>query len=253
MIKPFLEIGPVSLRWYSLFIFIAIVLAYLLVNRESRRHKLLKDHIDNLFLIAIPLGIIGGRLYHVVDKWSYYREHLEEIFFIWQGGLGIFGALGLGVIGVYLYCRLQKLSTMRVLDLVTPFLLLGQSIGRLGNYFNSEGFGPPTDLPWKSYIAPGRRPLEYLEANYFHPTYLYESLWDFGGYVILIYLSRKTSTPGLITAGYLIIYGLGRILAETVRLDTWQVNGFKIGYLISITLVLSGVLLYKKYSSRQRR
>jgi phosphatidylglycerol:prolipoprotein diacylglycerol transferase len=237
MPDPDLNIGPLSIRWYSVFLIIGISLAYFLIRRQIRKKNLKLEDFDSLFLLTIICGLFGARLYHVIDYWSYYQLHLTEIFFIWQGGLGIFGALLFGLLAVVWFSRKQKFGLLALLDLVTPYLLLGQALGRMGNYYNQEGYGPPTSLPWGVFI-------EKAQATV-HPTFFYEGLWDAIGSLILIYYQNRLK-KGQVTGLYLTIYGSGRLLAEYWRVDTFAVGDLKIGYGVALFLVLVGLYLYLK-------
>lgn len=232
----YLAIGPISIRWYTVILIIAILLPYYLIRKKSSEFKIKPEEIDNLFLITIPLGIVGARLYHVIDKWSYYQNHLLEVVYLWQGGLGIFGGLFVGGLFSWYYCQKKKIDWLNLLDLITPYLLLGQAVGRVGNYFNFEGYGPLTILPW-GVVINGQR---------VHPTFFYEALWDFVGFLVLLVFSKTNLKKGLLTSGYLIIYGSGRILTEYFRIDTATVGSLKIGYLLGACLLLAGLNLALK-------
>lgn len=229
---------------YGLFISLATLFGFLYAKKRASLFKIPTKEMDNLFLIVLPLSLIGARLYHVFDKWSFYSGHPESFLYVWKGGLGILGALFGGLLGVILYWFFTKrFSLTSLLDLLAPSLLLGQAIGRFGNYFNQEGFGPPTSLPWGIYIDPARRPYSWQNFEKFHPTFFYEALWDFFGFLIIVSLEKKLiKKPFSLTAFYLIIYGLGRFLIEFFRFDTASIMGIKVAQMISFLMIFIGLI-----------
>lgn len=249
MVDPFFQLGPFSLRWYTVFLILAIFLPFLLLRKFASRYSLKNHHLDNMLLLAIPAGIVGARLYHVLDEWGYYQHRLNEIFYLWQGGLGIFGGLLVALLVVWYYCRINRISLTVVLAVISPFLLLGQAIGRVGNYFNQEGFGPPTEMFWGVYISPQNRPDRFKSAEYFHPAYFYEAAIDLVGVIILGYLFYKKVSAKFLVAGYLIFYGMGRLVSEYFRFDTAVISGVKMGYLVAGSFVLVGLFLLFKFTT----
>ena len=234
---------------YGLILASVVFLGYFLAKKRSKLYKFPLDHLDNLFFLSVPLAIVGARIYHVVDKWSFYAQNPKQIFLIWQGGLGIFGAIILGFAGIATYYFLVKkdFSLAFFLDLIAPSLLLGQALGRLGNFFNQEAFGPPTNLPWGIYIDQNKRPAEWQSLERFHPTFFYELIWDLVGAAVLFFLAKKLKDkPGAILSLYLIIYGLGRFWVEIFRFDTFQIGQFKIAQMLSLVFIIAGTILAKK-------
>ncbi len=187
-------------------------------------------------------GLIGARIYHVIDLWSFYKENLGGIFDIGNGGLGIFGAILGAAIATFAYSRMKKSSWLLITDTLALAAPLAQAIGRWGNFFNMEGFGSPTNLPWKIFISQIKRPEIFVKDLYFHPLFLYESLLDLMLCWILIRFAKQSKT-GEITAVYLLGYGIIRLFMETMRLDTWIVGGFKMGYLFSLFCILGGMAI----------
>lgn len=249
MVSPTFYLGPFSIHFYTIFFVFAVLLSYLLIRRTAAKFQIKVNDIDNLLIIIVPLGIIGARLYHVIDKWSYYQNHFNQIFYLWQGGLGIFGGLGAALIGAWFYCRIKKIDLLNLLDLTSVYLLLGQGIGRFGNYFNQEGFGPPTDLPWKVFIFPDNRPPQFKSFEYFHPAFFYEAAVDLIGFLFLVWLLKKEPKKGVLLGACLIIYGFGRLLAEIFRLDTAKFGEIKAGYLICLVLILTGLFLIGRFTT----
>ncbi|MEA1958749.1 MAG: prolipoprotein diacylglyceryl transferase, partial [Chloroflexota bacterium] len=183
------NIGPIAIHWYGIMLVIAIIAATFLARWEAKRYGDEPDHIIKMLLIAVPLGFIGARLYHVIDKWDYYSSYPLEIF--GGAGLGIFGAVIGGAIGLLIYTKWKKLGTLHWMDICAPAVILAQAIGRWGNYFNQEVYGKPTDLPWAIYIAPANRVTGYESFEHFHPLFFYESMLNLIGCVLLLWIGRK--------------------------------------------------------------
>src|SRR5262245_55981912 len=180
------EIGPLVVRWYGILMALAIVVGLWLGHREAKREGLPADDIISASQWAILAGLLGARIYEVIFNWDYYGQYPAKIVAVWEGGLAIHGGLIVGpLVGAFLAWR-WRLPILRGLDVAAPSIAIGQAIGRWGNFFNEEAFGRPTTLPWKLYISPGHRPPGFGQYEYFHPTFLYESLWDFGVFVLLV-------------------------------------------------------------------
>jgi phosphatidylglycerol:prolipoprotein diacylglycerol transferase len=193
---------------------------------------------------AIP----AARLYYVLFQWSEYSQHPERIIAIWQGGIAIHGAIIGGIIAALIFARLKKISFWQLTDLVAPSLILGQAIGRWGNFFNSEAFGRPTDLPWKLYIPPDRRPVDLVNFEYFHPTFLYESLWNLMVFALLLTLffralSKQSSLKvGTLFLVYGIAYSLGRFWIEGLRTDSLMLGPLRMAQMVSLGGMTLGLL-----------
>lgn len=243
------EVGPIAVRWYGLLIasavLIGVTLSQYLAKRRGINPELLADLAIWLVIGAIPCA----RLYYVLFEWQEYASRPEDIIAIWKGGIAIHGAIIGGTIATLIFARIKNISFWQLTDLVAPSLILGQAIGRWGNFFNSEAFGKPTDLPWKLYIPPRYRPVELINFEYFHPTFLYESLWNIGVFIILIYLffwGLKKShhlRVGTLAAMYLIGYSLGRVWIEWLRTDSLMLGPLKIAQVISLGAIALGMLI----------
>lgn len=242
MISGF-DVGPFSLKFYGVVIALAIFTAWATSRRRAIKYKIQSERIDELLLVIVPAGVVGGRLYHVFSSWTYYGWHLPEIFAVWQGGLGIFGALIFGTAAVYFFAKRKGIDVVNLLDLLAPSVLLAQAIGRWGNFFNQEAFGPPTALPWGIYIDPANRPEVYFNQQYFHPTFLYEFLWDLVFALVVFKLAKKLKR-GQAFALYLIFYSLGRLIVEPMRFDTWIVGGVKVAIVLSLVALAFGLSLF---------
>jgi len=228
-------VGPLPVRWYGILVATAIGVGFWLADRQARAARLPVDRLLSAAQWAVIAGFVGARLYEVVFNWEYYGRHLDKIAAVWEGGLAIHGGLIAGaLVGVALAAS-WRLPVLRCLDVVAPSLAVGQAIGRWGNFFNEEAFGYPTALPWRLSVSPDHRPPGYEAFESFHPTFLYESLWDFGLFLALVlWLRPRTrARPGTLFFSYVGLYSLGRALIETLRLDSFWMGGFRVAQLAS--------------------
>lgn len=237
-------LGPLTVRWYGLLIAMALLICILLAVRLAKKRGLEEGKIYDLALWAAIGGIVGARLYDVFFiAWDYYQYNLLDIFKIWQGGLAIHGAVIGGLTVLLVAARIKKISFWPLLDLFVV-LPLGQAIGRWGNYFNQELFGRPTDLPWGIPIDAANRPSQYLDQQYFQPTFLYESLLNLVLFGILLFAFKKKSSPGVIFCLYLVGYGLIRIFTEFIRIDeTTLLFGIRLPQLVSGIVIVAALIL----------
>lgn len=243
-----LQIGPLSLRWYGFLIACAVIIGLNLSQWLAPKRNLNPDLLNDLIIWLVIGAIPGARLYYVLFEWSRYAQHPASIIAIWQGGIAIHGALIGGTLATLFFVRRHHLSFWNLLDVLAPSVILGQVIGRWGNFFNSEAFGSPTNLPWKLYIPPANRPFALANYDYFHPTFLYESLWNLGIFTILLTLffyglhhPGKLKT-GAIACCYLVGYSLGRVWIEGLRTDSLMLGPLKMAQVISLTLMAIGGL-----------
>lgn len=239
-------LGPLFLRWYGLLLGIGAALAFWITFRLARRQNIPENDVLNLGALAVLIGFLGARFYHVLNEPSYYWHHPAEILQVWHGGLAIHGGLLTGLITILVYCRRKGLHLWAITDLIAPGLVLAQAIGRWGNYFNQELFGRPTNLPWGIPIDPAYRPANESTSTYFHPTFLYESLWNVGVFVLLFALARRTENrrlpDGVVTMLYLGLYSLGRFGTELLRIDDVPIiAGLRLPLLVSGALVLAAL------------
>jgi prolipoprotein diacylglyceryl transferase len=207
---------------------------------------------------AVPFGIVGGRIYHVISTPGPYfgsGGHPLNAFKIWEGGLGIWGAIALGTVGALIGARRHHVSFVTYLDAVAPGVLVAQAIGRLGNYFNQELFGRPTDVPWALRIDPQFRPEGYTQFATFHPTFLYELLWNLAGAALIIYLDKRLDLRGGRTFWlYVIVYVTGRFWIETMRIDTAvRVDGLRINVWVSMVVLTLAIVMFVLLGARQKR
>jgi phosphatidylglycerol:prolipoprotein diacylglycerol transferase len=248
------QLGPLVVRWYGILMATSIVVGLWLSHREARREGLPADDIISAGQWAILAGLVGARLYEVAFNWDYYGRFPGKIVAVWEGGLAIHGGLIAGpLVGAWLAHR-WRLPVLRGLDVAAPSIAIGQAIGRWGNFFNEEAFGRPTDLPWKLYISPPQRPPGFGQYEYFHPTFLYESLWDAGVFALLaVWLRpRWQDRPGALFFGYVGLYSLGRFLIEAIRLDSFWLGNLRVAQVASVIGVLVAVLGVSIVSRRAR-
>lgn len=230
----------------ALAIFIGYLVAYSLYKKYYDPEK--AKYITEISPYLILIGIVGARLYYCCVNFSYYIKHPIEIFYIRQGGLSIHGMILAGIIALYIFSRKYIMKFSQLADTFLCGSILAQSIGRWGNFFNSEAFGLPTSLPWKLYIPPSHRPIEYINFEYFHPTFLYESILDFLIFLILLICFKKLSkNSGTTACVCLILYSLARIFVEAYRIDSvLSIKGYPIAQIVSVlTIFLSSLLLIK--------
>lgn len=239
-----IQLGPISIRWYGILMATAIGVGFWLAHREASAEKLPADDILRVAQWAVVAGLIGARLYEVIFNWDYYGQYPSKIIAVWEGGLAIHGGLIVGpLVGVYLAWR-WRVPIWRSLDVAAPSVAIGQAIGRWGNFFNEEAFGRPTDLPWKLYISPSHRPAPFAQDEFFHPTFLYESLWDLGVFLVLVLWLRPAlrNRPGALFFSYVGLYSVGRFAIESLRLDSFWLDGFRVPQLASVAgLIVAAV------------
>ena len=217
------NLGPVPIRAYALCILAGIVVATWWTQRRWVARGGDADDVIDVVMWAVPFGIVGGRVYHVItDPELYFAAGKQPIraLYIWDGGLGIWGAVTVGAVGALIGCRRRGIRLVDFADAVAPGLVLAQAIGRWGNYFNQELYGGPTTLPWALMIDPAHRPLATPEIGLYHPTFLYESLWDVAVAVLLVWAgSRFALRNGRLFALYVAAYTVGRAWIEALRVD----------------------------------
>lgn len=242
------QLGPIALRWYSLLIVSAILIGMTLSQYLAKRRRVNPDLLADLALWLVVAAIPCARLYYVLFEWKNYAQNPGEIIAIWHGGIAIHGAIIGGTIAALIFARLHKISFWQLADLVAPSLILGQAIGRWGNFFNSEAFGSPTNLPWKLYIPYANRPPDLKQFEYFHPTFLYESLWNLMVFAMLLSLffwglrHAGRLKVGTLILTYLIAYSSGRFWIEGLRTDSLMVGPLKMAQLISLVAIALGLL-----------
>lgn len=241
------ELGPIQVYWYGLIIGFGALLGLWLAVRESERRGLHKDTFVDLVLIALPLAIIGARTYYVLFQWDYYSQHLADIPKVWQGGLAIHGGLIAAVITGYVFAKVKKLSFWKLADIAAPSIILGQAIGRWGNFMNQEAHGGPVtrDFLESLFLPDFIINQMYINGQYYHPTFLYESLWNFLGFGLLLLLRKVNLRRGELFLSYVIWYSIGRAFIEGMRTDSLMLTEYlRIAQVISIVLIVVAISIW---------
>ncbi|WNS75045.1 prolipoprotein diacylglyceryl transferase [Bacillus sp. DTU_2020_1000418_1_SI_GHA_SEK_038] len=250
MIQPLnpiaISLGPIEIRWYGIIIGVGIALALLLVMREAERRGLQKDLFADLMLWAIPIAIISARIYYVIFQWGYYSQNPGDIIKIWEGGIAIHGALIGAVITAYVFAKKRNVSFWKLTDIAAPSIILGQAIGRWGNFMNQEAHGGEVTRSFLEglYLPEFIINQMYINGTYYHPTFLYESLWNFAGFAILLLLRRVNLRRGELFLSYVIWYSIGRFFVEGLRTDSLMLTEqLRVAQSISIVLIVGAVIL----------
>ena len=224
-----ISIGPLTIHYYGAIIAFGLILGVLYACRRSKDFGLKEDDLIDGVLWVTPFAIMCARAYYVIFRWAEeYAANPISAFYIWQGGLAIYGGVIGAVIGIIVFCKCRKIKPLVVLDVVSLSFLIGQSIGRWGNFFNREAFGAETDVLWKMGLMKANGDIIYV-----HPTFLYESLWNACGLVILHFASKRRKFDGQVALGYMAWYGLGRCMIEGLRADSLYIGPFRVSQLLA--------------------
>lgn len=249
MDKVALDLGPIQIYWYSIFIFLGMLVACFVIYKEAKKRGIDDDFLVNLTFDTIIIGIIGARIYYVIFNLPYYLQNPIEMLEIWNGGLAIHGGIIAGLLFIIYYCKKHEVNILKILDIVVVGLIIAQAIGRWGNFFNSEAYGPITtanhleSLGIPEFIINGM----YILGEYRQPTFFYESVWCiFGFLAMLIIRHYKYLKVGQLTSFYLVWYGIIRFFIEGMRTDSLMLGPLKMAQLVSIVFVISGIVLYLK-------
>ena len=241
-----IKIGFLSIRWYSILILLGFIFGYFLVIKQSKNKNISKPLINDICFNLVIFSIIGARIYYCLFNLNYYGEYPLDILKIWEGGLAIHGGIIFGLLYFVYVSKKRDINLLDLLDLFAPSLAIGQAIGRWGNFFNSEAFGPPTTLNFLNKIHIPQFVIDgmYINHEYHHPTFLYESVGCFIIFVILIILRNRSKTiRGEVISIYFILYGILRFLIESLRTDSLMFFNLKIAQLISIVMIIVGVIV----------
>lgn len=246
IVSPILvKLGPFQVRYYGVLIALSVFVGYYLIKRDfnNSEYGFSFDVLEKVSLYSILVGFFGARLYQVVFNWNYYGKHLSEIPAVWHGGLAIYGGILFGFGFAFFYLAVKKLPALKVMDLAAPYMLLAQAICRWGNFFNHEAYGSPTNLPWKLFIPYGARIKGYESFSYFHPTFLYESILNLIGFIILKrYIPRNRQ--GNVFFAYIGIYSFNRFIVECFRIDTNKIGVIKLAHMFAIVGMTIAVLWF---------
>ena len=280
----FLNLGFLTIRWYGMLISISVIIGLFISKKLAKSRNINPQYISDILPSLIISSITGARAYYVIFEWRQYSGNnfftsfdlfnneiqIPSFLAIWQGGIAIHGGLIGGFLCILFFCKSKNIHLKSFIDILIPSIILGQAIGRWGNFFNNEAFGIPTNLPWKLFIPIQNRPIEFINYQFFHPTFIYESLWNFLIFILLITIFYKQNNkssvrPGFISCFYLIGYSLGRFWIEGLRIDPLCVGGLppfcdgglRMAQFISIFLFSSGLigiffLRLKSYKNKTR-
>ena len=247
MSKIAISLGPITITWYSICIFVGIILAAIIINKEAKRYNIPSSFVTNLIFWCVVFGIVGARVYYVLFNLNYYLNLPMEIIKVWNGGLAIHGGIIAGLITLIIYCKKYNVSILKMTDIAVVGLVLAQGIGRWGNFFNAEAHGGVVS---KSFLESLHLPDFIIEGmhiggNYYHPTFLYESVLCLTGFFVLMGIrGMKRTKLGNTTALYLIWYGVIRFFIESLRTDSLMLGSIKVAQLVSILMIITGGIMY---------
>ena len=238
------SIGPLSVHYYGLIIAVGLMLAVLYCSKRSHQFGIDEDTLLDGVLCVTPVAIIFARLYYCIFSWDLYAEDPIRVLYIWEGGIAIYGSVIGAIIGIIIFCKVKKLSIAAILDLTSLGFLIGQTLGRWGNFFNREAFGAETE----SFFRMGLMRASTGVVTYYHPTFLYESVWNLIGFLLLHFLSRKRRFDGQIALGYAAWYGLGRAFIEGLRTDSLYIGTIRVSQLLAAVSCVTALALLLFFS-----
>jgi prolipoprotein diacylglyceryl transferase len=252
-----IEIGPLSVHFYGLTLLVAIAAAVAITGVRWTRRGGDWDLIFRVAVWGVASGIVGARLYHVITSWDELPDEWWGPFAIWKGGLGVWGGIGLGCLVGAIVAHRSGASVAKLADCLAPGLLVAQGIGRFGNWWNQELFGKPTDLPWGLEIDPENRPIDFVDQETFHPTFLYEALWCFAAAGLLLLLERRFKgriRPGNLFALYVLVYSVGRLWIETLRIDpSHELGGVRLNVFVAGAAIVLSAAFFVVWQKRWKR
>ena len=241
-----LDLGFIQIYWYSITMFLGVIVGIIVAYIEIKRKKINLSNFSDMAFYAILFGFLGARIYYVLFNLDFYLANPIEIIKVWNGGLAIHGGIIGAVIAIYVYCKRNKLAFIEMLDICAPAIVIGQVIGRWGNFFNSEAHG---GIVTKSFLESMHLPNfiingMYINGNYYHPTFLYESILNLICFIVLMFLRKnKDIKIGVLTGIYLIWYGIVRIFIESLRTDSLMLGSIKMAQLIGLPMIIIGIIL----------
>lgn len=255
MNKIFISIGPFNIYYYSLTMLAAVLLALYITFKEAKRRGIY-NYVSDLSFYVLISGIIGARLYYVIFNFKLYQNNLLDVFKIWEGGIAIYGAVIGGLIAIIYSCIKENKNILEITDIIAPGLIIAQAIGRWGNFFNKEAHGGVVSLEFLQKLHIPNFIIEGMNINglYYHPTFLYESVWCLIGFILLLYARKNNKDKlGVTTYLYFIYYGIGRFLIESLRTDSLYFFNYKISQIVSIILVILGIIGLLNIKIRRRK
>ncbi len=242
-----IQLGPIPIHWYGIILGTAALVGLLLAIYEGKRRGIHPDFFLDLMLFAVPVAILFARLYYVIFEWGYYKNHPGEILAVWQGGLAIHGALIGSVLVGWLYTRYKKASFWAIADIAAPSIIMGQAIGRWGNFMNQEAHGGEVTRQFLENLKLPNWIIDqmYIDGAYYHPTFLYESVWNLIGFVLLLVLRRFNPRRGESFIFYVVWYSIGRFFIEGLRTDSLMLTDtLRIAQVIGIVLIVLMIALF---------
>ena len=231
------QVGPLSIHFYGLIIATGLMLAVLYCSKRAHQFGLTEDTLLDGVLWVTPVAILCARIYYCAFSWENYAHNPISVLYIWEGGIAIYGSVIGAVLGIIVFCKVKKIKIATVLDVVSLGFLIGQTLGRWGNFFNREAFGAETE----SFFRMGLMKASTGVVTYYHPTFLYESVWNFTGFLVLHFLSKKRRFDGQIALGYLAWYGLGRAFIEGLRTDSLYIGSIRVSQLLAAVSCVAGL------------
>ncbi|OBR95740.1 prolipoprotein diacylglyceryl transferase [Clostridium ragsdalei P11] len=243
------SINGFQIRWYGIMIALGVMAALFLAKFNCKNKNYNFDNIVDTFLISFPFAIIGARAYYVIFQFQDYKDNIIDVFNIRLGGLAIHGGLIFGLTAAYIYTKHKKIDFIKLADCVAPSIILAQAIGRWGNFFNGEAHGGPVSYQFISKFPLFIQKGMFIDGTYYHPTFLYESLWNLTVCIILVYILRRKHDRGFVIAAYIGLYSLGRFFIEGLRTDSLMLGSIRIAQLVSLTGVIFsiGFFIYLKH------
>ena len=251
MNREVFSLGPITVYWYGIITALSFLIIIIGILRNSEKYGFKQDDLIDLMLITTPVGIICARIYYVLVNWDYYRNDLSEIYKIWNGGLAIYGGIIGGIITILIFCRIKKIKPLKLFDHIVVYLVLGQAVGRWGNFVNQELFGPNTDLPWgmtgdiiSDTISKSPSQFPGVDPDLpVHPLFLYESLWSLVTFFILIWFRKRKKNDGEVFSLYMISYGMARFIIDSLRFDL-KVGDVNINRVIGIIFAVAFIAIF---------
>lgn len=243
-----------EVRWYGIFIATGVLVAILIAYINCLRKNESFDTLMDIFIIAFPMAIIGARLWYVIFSWNYYKNNLGEIINIRQGGLAIHGGVIFALISAYIYTRVKKLNFWRFADIAAPSIIIAQAIGRWGNFFNGEAHGGEVSYDFISRFPSFIQKGMLIDGKYYHPTFLYECLWNILVCIILLFILHNHSkrADGRVIASYMIFYSIGRFYIEGLRTDSLMFYGLRTAQIVSIAGILLGIIIFFTVAKKKK-
>ena len=251
-----LDLGIIQIYWYSIFIFLGILSACIVIYREFKKRNVDEDFFINLAFNSIIFGIIGARLYYVLFNLEYYLTKPIEIFKVWNGGLAIHGGIFAALIFIAMYCKKHRYYTLKITDMLVVGLIIGQAIGRWGNFFNQEAYGAVTTFAALQKVGLPEAIINgmYILGEYRQPTFFYESVWCLFGFIAMLMIRKyKYLRKGQLTGFYLIWSGIERFIVEAMRVDSLMLGPVKIAQLVSIVFIATGIILMFFYKNKENK